>query len=80
MYTWTLKIGKATVTVDDEGNWQIVEGHESLLELLNGIERGVTKPGGLPEGSRYVQAAIDRFGAELVGVDPPMEHDPGMVY
>ena len=84
MHTYTLQIGKAIVTVDDEGNWQIVDnpgGHdESLLFLLQGIEIGVYPPPTLPKGAWYAQGAIEKMGARMVSVDPPIESVPGRVY
>ena len=84
MHTWTLEIGKATVTVDDEGNWKIVDnpnGHDqSLLLLLQGVELGVYAPPTLPRGAWYAQGAIETFGAKVVHIDPPIESEPGRVY
>ena len=84
MHTYTLQIAKATVTVDDEGNWQIVDnpgGHdESLLELLGSLGIGVHPLPTLPEGTKYVKDAIDTMGAKMVGVDPPIEYELGRVY
>ena len=42
MHTWTLEIGKATVTVDDEGNWAIVDnpgGHDGRCSNFSTVSR-----------------------------------------
>ena len=84
MHTDTLEVRDATVTVDDEGNWKVIDpgGYhsESLLFLLQGVEIGVYPPPTLPQGAWYVQGAIEKMGAKMVSVDPPIEYEPGRVY
>ena len=75
MHTYTLKIADTIVTVDDEGTWKVVEGNESLLLLLDGIECFVQRPGGLPQSAWYAQGAIEILSAEVVKIDPLIEHE-----
>ena len=71
------------VTVDDEGNWKIVDnpnGHDqSLLLLLQGVELGVYAPN-YPSPGSVVCAGGNQttFGAKVVHIDPPIESKPGL--
>ena len=88
MRTYTLEIIGITVTVDDEGNWKVVDNpkqldEEGLLELLEDVELGVHPPPTFPPGMHYVAGAIENMKAKLLKVDPPFDYDnddPNMVY
>lgn len=87
MRTYTLEIIGITVTVDDEGNWKVIDNPkqldgEGLLELLEDVELGVYPPPTFPRGMHYVAGAIEKMEAKLLKVEPPFEYDddPNIVY
>ncbi|MDE2836708.1 MAG: hypothetical protein OXL97_04275 [Chloroflexota bacterium] len=84
---YKLEVMGAIVTVDDEGNWRVVDNpkqvdEESITVLLDDACLDLLWVPTFPPGMHYVAGAIENMDAKLLGVDPPFEYsdDPNIVY
>ena len=85
---YKLEVMGAIVTVDDEGDWKVIEkseqiDEESVLLLLQWACMDPIWVPTFPDGVAYANCAINDMEGKLLEIDPPFSDEPlpeGTVY
>ena len=78
---YKLEVMGAIVTVDDEGDWKVVDNpkeidKESILILLHTAgEYELPLIPTFPSGLSYAAWAVDKMDGKLLEIDPPFQYE-----